>query len=60
MLPILHKSIRLKECGSFTRNQFDLCQQAILKETDVNKTCTINMCAAVGEESASGEQLCEV
>ena len=42
--------------GSFTRNQFDLCQQAILKETDVNKTRTITLRAAVGEESASGGQ----
>ena len=42
--------------GRFIRNQFDLCEKAILKESDVKKTRTIILCAAVGEEFASGGQ----
>ena len=40
--------------GIFSRNQFDVCKQAILKESDVNQTCTTTLRAAVSEESASG------
>ena len=42
--------------GTFARNQFDICPQALLQESDVNHTRTVTLRAAVSEESASGGQ----
>ena len=42
--------------GTFARNQFDICPQALLQESDVNQTRTVTLRAAVSKESASGGQ----
>ena len=42
--------------GNFSRNQFDICPQKLLKDSDVNQTRTITLQAAVSLESASGGQ----
>ena len=40
----------------FSRNQFDLCPQKLLKESDVNCTEEVSLRQAVTEESKSGGQ----
>ena len=45
----IHKS-------KYTRNQFDLCPQRLLQESDVNRMKTTTLREAVTRESTSGGQ----